>query len=68
MLGLHVDGQRDLWRDELMYVADMTLEEALETLQDLEHELSLKRSGARTVPQQLLWDIEDLEGRIEDLT
>ena len=51
-----------------MYVADMTLEEALETLQDLEHELSLKRSGARTVPQQLLWDIEDLEGRIEDLT
>jgi hypothetical protein len=46
----------------------MTLEDALETLQDLEHDLHLKRSAGRTIHEQLLWDIEDLEGRIADLT
>lgn len=51
-----------------MYVADMTLEDALEMLQDLQHDVSLKRSADRTVPEQLLWDIEDVEGRIADLT
>ncbi len=51
-----------------MYVADMTLEDALETLQDLEHDLHLKRSAGRMVTAQLLWDIEDLEARIRELS
>ena len=44
-----------------MYVADMTLEDAKATLAEV------KASPCRDC-EQCRWDIEDLEGRIADLT
>jgi hypothetical protein len=50
-----------------VYVEDMTLEDAQMFLAEYQAERDgLKRLGF-SVPEALDWDIEDLEGRIEDL-
>lgn len=49
-----------------MYVADMTLEEAREWRNETEAELS--KAGLSTVHrEQLSWDLEDLNDRIDEL-
>ncbi len=50
-----------------MYVADMTLSDAQMFLRDYKADKAQRLRNGWHVDEQLLWDIEDLEGRIEDL-
>jgi hypothetical protein len=50
-----------------MYVADMTLEDAVAHLGEAQAELARLEAQGYHVHEQLVWDIEDLEGRIDEL-
>jgi hypothetical protein len=47
-----------------MYVADMTLEDAIAHLGEVKAEVARLEAQGYYVHEQLVWDIEDLEGRI----
>ncbi len=51
-----------------MYVEDMTLEDAIHHLGELQAEVARLEAQGYYVHEQLVWDIEDLEDRIEELT
>lgn len=50
-----------------MYVADMDLADANATYNDLADIASGYIARGFEVPEQLRWDLEDVEGRIKDL-
>jgi hypothetical protein len=49
-----------------MYVKEMTMAEAKVAKEAIEHELANVHCAARR--QQLEWDLEDVDGRISELT
>ncbi len=51
-----------------MYVEDMTLEDAQAFLQEAEREAYEHFRRHQDIPEWLVWDIEDLQIRIADLT
>ena len=51
-----------------MYVKDMTLEDAQMFLAEYQAEVASLEAHGFIPHEQLVWDIEDLEGRIADLT
>lgn len=51
-----------------MYVEDMTIEEAREELHAQQSYADDFYQAHGYVPEQTVWDIEDLEGHILDLT